>query len=373
MKRDYYEVLEIAREASDDEIKKAYRKLAIKLHPDRNPDDPQAEEQFKEATEAYAVLSDRDKRRRYDRLGHAAFEGSSGGPGGFEQVDFSTVTELLEGLLGDVLSGRRSRKSRAARDVEQDLEITFEEAALGTEKSISISRPAPCRSCNATGVRAGSKIRPCAVCAGRGQIKQQRGFFASMRPCEQCRGTGHQLDDPCPECSGTGSVVVQEEFVVRLPAGVADGAVRTVRGAGEHSGNDSGDLHLHIRVQTHALFDRDGADVKLTMPISFPQAVLGSTLDVPTLYGKVTMRLPSGTPSGKMFRLRGKGIDVLGGYGKGDQLVRVVIEVPEQVTPRQRRLLEELSTEMNAETQPKQRSFMEKIRSLFEQNTSRPG
>lgn len=361
-KRDYYVILEVSRTASGDEIKQAYRALAMKYHPDRNPGNPAAEDSFKEASEAYAVLSDADKRAQYDRYGHAAFE--SGGPG-FDPSDFGAVTDILEGLFGEVFSAGR-RKRRAGRDLTYDLEISFAEAALGVEKTIEVSRPADCTTCGGSGAKAGTPIHNCNVCQGRGDVKYQRGFFSAARPCHACEGTGKKIPSPCEACKGTGARMRPESMSVKIPAGVRDGAVRTVRGAGESSPGGNGDLHINIKVKEHALFEREGADILISVPISFPQAVLGASIDVPTLDGKVVMKIPPGTQSGKVFRLRGKGIPVYGGYGKGDQLVTVVVEVPQQISRKQRRLITELAHEIDDDAHSEQASFLRKLRGLFE-------
>ena len=361
-KRDYYVILEVSRTASSDEIKQAYRALAMKYHPDRNPDDPAAEDSFKEASEAYAVLCDPDKRQQYDRYGHGAFD--SGGPG-FEPGDFGAVSDILEGLFGDVFSGSR-RKRRSGRDLNYDLEISFIEAALGVDKKIEVNRPAACTTCDGSGAKPGTPVHKCNVCQGRAQVKYQRGLFAAARPCHACRGTGKKIPTPCEACKGTGSKMRAESMSVKIPAGVKDGAVRTVRGAGEASTDGNGDLHINIKVTDHTLFHRDGADILVSIPISFPQAVLGASIDIPTLDGKVLMKVPPGTQSGKVFRLRGKGIPVYGGYGKGDQLVTVVVEVPQEISRRQRKLISELAQEIGDETHPQQASFLKKLRGLFD-------
>lgn len=359
-KRDYYEVLEVARSADGDELKRAYRRAAIKYHPDRNPDDPRAEDLFKEATEAYAVLSDPQKRSRYDRFGHSAF----GAGEDFDAVDFGAVSELFEGLFGEVFGRGRSR-SRSGRDLKYDLELSFEEAALGVEKTIEVNRPTLCATCGGSGAKPGTNPASCPACRGAGEVKYQRGFFTAARPCPTCRGTGHKITDPCAACRGEGVVTKPESLQVRIPAGVEDGSVRTVRGAGEQKPGGNGDLHIHVTVRAHPLFTREGSNLVCTVPVSFPQAVMGADLEVPTLEGKVRMKLPEGTPSGKVFRLRGKGLPTLGGAGKGDQLVKVVIEVPGKINREQRRLLEQLAAEMGTDTHPEQRGFLEKLKSLF--------
>lgn len=361
-KRDYYEVLGIERTADAETIKRAYKRLAIEHHPDRNPDDPSAEEKFKEASEAYSVLSDAEKRARYDRGGHSAF-GGAGGPG-FEQVDLGSMAEILEGLLGDMFGGRRRRKG--GRDLTYDLEIDFVEAALGCEKTIEVRRPTLCDDCKGTGAAPGTTPKDCGACRGRGTVRAQRGFFSATRPCPTCSGSGKRIETPCEGCDGAGVAPKSEELVVRIPAGVEDKSVRTLRGAGEQAAAGSGDLHVYVHIEPHPLFAREGADILCTVPVSFPQAVIGAQLEVPTLEGKVNMKLPPSTQSGKIFRLRGKGIPVFGGAGKGDQLVKVLVEVPEKISRKQRRLIEELAEEMGIDTHPQQKGFLEKLKALFD-------
>ena len=364
-KRDYYEVLGVAREASADELKKAYRDLARRYHPDKNPDDAEAEERFKEASEAFRVLSDPEQRKRYDRFGHQAFERGGSSPG-FDPSDFSGgFGEILEGIFGDVLGRARGRK-RSGRDLQIDVSVTFEEAALGADKTVTVTRPQPCDRCSGSGGEPGTTVRSCPTCDGRGEVRFQRGIFAATRTCATCGGTGKKPEVPCTKCRATGLVEGQHELSVRIPAGVEDGAVRSVRGAGEVGPGGPGDLHLTIRVEPHPLFERRGVDVLCTVPITFPQAVLGATLDIPTLEGKVQMKLPPGTQSGKSFRLRGKGITAYGGVGKGDQLVTVMVEVPEKITREQRRLIEALAAEMGTDTLPQRASFLDKLKGLFD-------
>ncbi|MBN8612033.1 MAG: molecular chaperone DnaJ [Deltaproteobacteria bacterium] len=362
-KRDYYDVLGVPRTATQDEIKQAYRNLAKQLHPDKNPDDPQAEERFKEASEAYNVLFDADKRRQYDRFGHA----TAGGPG-FERVDFRSVGDMLEGLVGEVFGQGATRRARQGQDLEVELAVSFEEAALGAEKTLTVERLRDCGTCSGSGAAPGTRVERCSACAGTGEVRFQRGFFSASRPCSSCGGTGKKVESPCPTCKGRTAVPAQEEVLVRIPPGVEHGALRSMRGGGERGRNNGppGDLHVRIVVKEHPLFSREGADVKVTVPISFPEAVLGTQVDVPTLEGKVKMKIPSGTQSGKMFRLRGKGIEVLGGAGKGDELVTVLVEVPQEITAKQRKLIEELAAEFGEEVHPQQKSFFEKLRGLFE-------
>ncbi len=363
-KRDYYEVLGVERSASADELKRAYKQLAIKFHPDRNPDDKQAEEEFKRVSEAYAALSDPDKRRRYDQLGHAAFDPNRGGTG-FDAADFAGIGEILEGFLDDMF-GRRGGASRLPKDLRYNLDISFEEAALGTERLIEYERSELCTQCKGARAEPGVPIPECPACRGRGEVRFQRGFFATSRPCFSCEGSGVRAEARCKLCEGKGSVPQKQTLRVKIPAGVENGAVRTLSGMGEETPAGNGDLHVHVSIKAHPLFTREGADILCEVPVSFPQAALGATLEVPTLEGKVSMRLPPGTQSGRVFRLRGKGLPVFGGYGKGDELVKVTVEVPEKLTPRQRELLEELSHEMGAGTHPQQQTFLDKLRGLFE-------
>jgi molecular chaperone DnaJ len=359
-KRDYYEVLGVERAVNDGELKAAYRKLAIKYHPDRNPDNPSAEDQFKEVTEAYAVLSDGDKRRRYDHIGHNAFNGDNGGA-----PDLSSIGDILEGFFEDVF-GRRGAAG-APKDLRYNLEVTFEEAASGVERKIEYERRELCDRCAGERSEPGVQAPECPACRGRGAVRYQRGFFVASRPCSTCEGTGVRAEARCGRCRGSGGVPRFQALSVKVPAGVEDGAVRTVRGAGEQTPSGSGDLHVHISVKPHPLFVREGADLLCEVPVSFPQAALGATIDVPTLEGKVTMRLPPGTQSGKVFRLRGKGFPIFGGYGKGDQLVTVCVEVPQALSAHQRALLEELAESMDSEpTLPKRQGFLDKLKQLFD-------
>lgn len=358
--RDYYEVLGVGHQTSPEEIKRAYKRLAIEFHPDRNPDNPEAEAKFKEVSVAYSVLSDADKRARYDRLGHQAFSQ----PGnGFETPDLGAVADLFEGLFGDVF---RRKRGRSARDLSYSLGITFEESASGCEKDIEITRPMPCEACEGSGAASPDAVRTCETCGGRGQVRSQRGIFSAQRSCGTCGGSGQQVEIPCNSCDGLGQLEKHETMTVRLPPGVEDRSVRTVRGAGERTRHGSGDLHIQVNVAPHPLFSRHGADVLVSIPVTFPQAVLGAKIEVPTLSGKVHMTLPEGTPSSKVFRLRGKGFPAFGGVGKGDQLVTVTVEVPAKVNRQQRKLLEQLAEEMGTDTLPERHTFLSKLRELFD-------
>ena len=362
-KRDYYDVLEVARDASDTEIKKAFRRLALQYHPDKNPDDDGAEERFKEANEAYAILSDPDKRAAYDRFGHSAFGAPGGGPGA---AGFTTVSEVLDNFL-DLLG--RKRKQAAGRDLRYTLEVSFEEAAFGAEKAIQFPTRKECDVCGGSGARGAAGARPCQMCGGRGEVRVRQGLFMLPRSCSACGGSGKVVIDPCARCEGSGLLRVEREFVVKIPSGTADGDVRRVAREGEpgRAGGTPGDLHVVVRVKTHPLFERHGFDVICDIPVSFPQAALGAQVDVPTLDGKVKMRIPEGTQSGKTFRLRGKGIPKGEGKGRGDQHVKVTVETPTNLTSRQRALLEELAAETGeAIGYPRKKNFLDKVRELFD-------
>jgi molecular chaperone DnaJ len=362
-KRDYYELLGVERNCGGDDLKRAYRQLAIKFHPDKNPDDREAEESFKRVSEAYAVLSDPDKRRRYDQLGHAAFDPAHGGTA-FDPSDFSAIGQIVEGFLDDMF-GRRGGGNREPKDLRYNLDVSFEEAALGTERVIEYDRQELCDRCQGSRAEPGAGMPECPACRGRGEVRFQRGLFATSRPCVSCEGSGVRKEARCTKCHGQGNTPTRQTLRVKIPPGVEDGAVRTISGMGEQLPAGSSDLHVNVHVLDHPLFKREGADVLCDVPISFPQAALGANLDVPTLEGKVKMRLPPGTQPGRVFRLRGKGLPVFGGYGKGDELVKVVVEVPASLTDRQRELLEELSKEMGAGTHPQQQTFLDKLRGLF--------
>src|SRR5690242_12397414 len=302
-KRDYYEVLGVSRTAGDEELKKAYRRLAIQFHPDRNPGDKEAEERFKEINEAYQVLSDPEKRSQYDRFGHAAFQGPQG-PGGFGGFDFSQgFEEVFSDIFGDFFGtgrGRSRSRSRRGEDLRYDLEVEFEEAAKGTEKSIKFQRLTQCDACHGTRAKGGStSVRTCPNCRGSGQVRTQQGFFSIATTCSQCRGEGAIITDPCVKCQGQGRLRKQETLSVRIPAGVDNGSRLKLRGEGEAgwAGGPGGDLYVVIHVKEHPLFVRQDNDIIVEVPISFPQAALGGEVEVPTLEGKVKLKIPGGTQS----------------------------------------------------------------------------
>ena len=366
MKRDYYEVLGVSRNASDEELKKAYRKLALKFHPDRNPDDRQAEERFKEISEAYSVLCDANRRAQYDRFGHAAFE--QGGGAGF---DFAAGFEdILGDLFGDFFgTGRQRGRGRARRgqDLQYRLEVSFEEAAAGCEKTLSVPRLSVCRTCNGSGAKSGSTPTTCPHCRGSGQLRFQQGFFSIAKTCGHCNGQGTIIANPCPACDGSGAERRVHTLTVKIPAGVDSGSRLKLRGEGEAGGGGGspGDLYVLIQVLDHPLFTRDGADVICDVPVSITQAALGTEIDVPTLTGSAKVKVPAGTQSGQTFRLKGKGIPDLAGYGRGDELVRIVVETPRKLSARQRELLQEFARLSGEEAHPLSKSFLDKVKSML--------
>jgi len=370
-KRDYYEVLGVSRDADEAELKKAYRKLALQFHPDRNPDDPAAEERFKQVSEAYAVLSDPQKRQAYDRFGHAGL----GGPGGAgpDFGDLGGFTDLFKDLFGELFGGagraggrRRGRGQRGA-DLRYNLEIELAQVVSGHEASISIPKMRPCKTCEGSGLRPGTQPERCARCRGTGQLVFQQGFFRISRPCDVCGGEGEVVRDRCADCRGQGRIEGQQTINVRVPPGVDDGARLRLSGEGEAgvSGGPPGDLYVVISVKEHPLFERDGADLHCEVPVPFVKAALGSEIEVPTLDGKVTMRIVEGTQSGTTLRLRGKGVPTLRSKERGDQLVRIFVEVPVKLTDRQRELLENFAAESGTEVSPASKGFVDKLRDLF--------
>ncbi len=368
-KRDYYDVLGVARSATDEELKKSYRRLALQFHPDRNPDEPEAEEKFKEASEAYAVLTDPEKRRAYDRFG---FEGvGAGGPGGFPGGDFAAFGDLFNDLFGDLFGartgGRRQGRGQRGADLRYTHDIQLSDVLNGVETSISIPRMLRCEPCTGSGARPGTQPETCARCGGSGQAIFQQGLFRISRPCEACRGEGRVVRDPCKSCRGTGRVEGERSIKVRIPPGVEDGMRLRVGGEGEAgiAGGPPGDLYVVMRLAPHPLFVREATDLICDVPIPFVQAALGAEIEVPTLEGKLVLRVAEGTQSGKILRLRGKGLPSLSGGPRGDQLVRLFVEVPSQLTARQREVLEKFAAETSTEVSPVTKGFLDKLRDLF--------
>jgi molecular chaperone DnaJ len=341
-RRDYYEILGVATSASDDEIKKNYRKLAMQFHPDRNPGNKEAEEKFKEAAEAYEVLSDPEKRDIYRRYGH---EGLSGvgyrGFSGFEDI-FSNFGDIFGDVFGFNTGRSRSRTgARAGADLRYDLQISFMDAALGSTTEINMHKQTLCSVCRGTGCAPGTSPQACSLCQGRGQVTQSSGFFSISSTCPQCRGQGGIITTPCPECSGGGKVRVEKTVQLKIPAGVETGSRLRLRGEGEEGehGGPNGDLYVFIEVEKHEVFERNGTDVYSRVPITFVQAALGGTVEAPTLTGIEKLKIPRGTQPGRIFRLKGKGIAHLRGYGHGDHLIETVVTVPTNLTKKQEELL----------------------------------
>jgi molecular chaperone DnaJ len=355
-KRDYYEVLGVTRTATDVEIKSAYRKLALQFHPDRNPGDKAAEESFKEAAEAYAVLADTDKRHMYDRFGHAGLGGAA--TGGFDPNVFTGFEDILGGLgdifgIGEMFGGQRRRGGpQRGADLRYDLEISFDESAKGVETTIQIPRNETCDTCKGSGAAAGSKPTTCPQCHGRGQLRYQQGFFTVARTCGQCRGTGSIISSPCATCRGSGRVQHQRKLTVKIPAGIATGQRLRLTGEGEAGagGGPSGDLYVVVVVQEHPFFHREGNDLYCEIPLNYPTVALGGEITIPTIEGEHTFKIPEGTNSGETFRLRGRGMPDVSGRGRGDLLVTVKVVTPKRATRDQRKLLEQLG-----ETLPKEK------------------
>src|SRR5277367_3870167 len=373
-KVDYYEVLSVSRDASDQELKTSYRKLAMQYHPDRNPDDPSAEGKFKECSEAYQVLSDPEKRAAYDRYGHAAFQGGNGGAGGPFGGGFGNAQDLGD-IFGDLFgemfnmggSGRQASRVQRGRDLRYDLTLEFEEAVFGKEKEITIRRMETCTDCKGSGAAKGKAPVTCTQCGGRGQQRFQQGFFSVARTCSVCGGTGTLIVDPCTTCKGETRVQTEHTIMVKVPAGVEQDTRIRYSGEGESGkfAGPAGDLYVVWNVKSHKFFERDGDDLHCVMPISFPQAALGTELEIETLEGKETIKVPEGVQSGKEFRLRGKGVPHLNERGKGDLIVEVRVSTPTRLTKPQRELMKQLSETMVVENEPHSRGLFDKMKDIF--------
>ncbi|MBQ9679133.1 MAG: molecular chaperone DnaJ [Ruminococcus sp.] len=373
-KRDYYEVLGVNKGASDDEIKKAYRQAAKKYHPDLHPGDKEAEEKFKEVNEAYEVLSDSEKKARYDQFGHAGVDpnfgaGGAGSPFG-QDIDLGDIFSSFFGGFG-----RRNANPNAPRrgsDIETQLYISFEEAAKGCKKTVQYQAVSTCKDCNGTGAQKGTSPKTCTACGGRGQVTiNQRTPFGTVqtsRPCDACKGRGKIVDTPCHTCNGRGQVRRKKSVEINIPAGINDEQVLNVSGHGNSglNGGPAGDLHVYIGIRPHPIFERRGDDVWCDLPITFAQAALGATVTVPTLDGKASYDIHEGTQPGDVFKLKGKGVQHLGGRGRGDQFVRVVIEVPKNLSGKQKELIRELDAATGDKNYQKRKGFMDKLKDLFE-------
>jgi len=375
-KRDYYEVLGVGRDATEAQLKSAYRKLAVKYHPDKNPGNAQAEERFKEAAEAYAVLCDPNKRAAYDRYGHAGVSGV--GAGGFDPSTFAGFEDIFGSLgdlfgFGDMFGGRRRRGGpQRGADLRYDLEISFEESYTGAETTIQIPREETCETCKGSGAAPGSSPETCSHCRGTGQLRFQQGFLTVARPCPTCRGTGKVIARPCQACRGAGRVGRERKLTAKIPAGIATGQRLRLYGEGEHgtAGGPSGDLYVVVHVQEHSFFHREGDDLYCEMPIPFPTLALGGDVRVPLVNGEDVVKVPAGTPAGARFKLRGKGVPNVSGRGHGDLYVIARVAVPKKLTKEQRRLLEELAKTMppevvDADGDGTEKPFFEKVKDIF--------
>jgi len=366
-KRDYYEVLGVAKDSSEKDIKKAYRRVAMKFHPDRNPDDEDAADKFKEASEAYEVLSDAQKRNAYDQYGHDAVSGNAGGGGN------GNFGDIFGDVFGDIFGGGgggRSRGPARGSDLRYNLDVDLEQAVKGTEVKIRIPSLVGCKPCNGSGAKKGSSPVSCTTCGGVGQVRMQQGFFSVQQTCPNCRGKGKMISDPCTSCRGQGRVEETKTLSVKVPPGVDTGDRIRLGGEGEAGpdGGPSGDLFVQINVRDHAIFERDGKHLYCEVPISIIDASLGGELEVPTLEGRVKLKIPEETQTGKLFRLRGKGVSPVRGGSTGDLLCRVAVETPANLTKHQRELLKELkeSFEKEGNQSPKKASWFEGVKSFFD-------
>jgi molecular chaperone DnaJ len=372
-KRDYYEILSVTRTATEQEIKSAYRKLAMQYHPDRNPGNSQAEEKFKECTEAYGVLMDTEKRARYDQYGHAGLNGGSGFSG-FDPANFADFSDIFGDIFSDFFGvnvggggGRRGRAQRGG-DARGDITLTFEEAAFGKKTEVKVRRYETCEQCHGSGSAGTKGPTTCGTCAGRGQVRYQQGLFSIARTCPACQGAGRVISDPCTKCKGESRIMREHTIDVSVPAGVEDGTRIRYQEQGDAgaNGGPAGDLYVILKVKPHAFFEREGKDLHCSVPISFTQAALGAEIIVPLLDGgEHKLKMPEGTQSGTTFRIRGKGVPALQSSGKGDLYVHVRIQTPGKLSKRQRELLVELGGTFEIENKPEPRSLLEKMKDIF--------
>lgn len=368
-KRDYYEILGVAKGVSEADLKKAYRRVAMKYHPDRNPDDKDAEEKFKEASEAYEVLSDENKRAAYDQYGHAGLEGAGGMGGGFGGGGFSDIFgDVFGDIFGGGGGGRRGGPARGS-DLRYTLELSLEDAVKGTSVKIKVPTLVSCKTCDGSGAKPGTKPATCTTCGGHGQVRMQQGFFSVQQTCPTCRGKGKIITDPCKDCHGHGRVEETKTLSVKVPPGVDNGDRIRLAGEGEAGaeGGPSGDLYVQISVKEHEFFQRDGKNLYCEVPIGLVEACLGGEIEVPTLNGRVKLKIPEETQTGKLFRLRGKGVAPVRGGAAGDLLCRVIVETPVNLTSKQKDLLRQLQEDMTGTTthSPKQSSWFEGMKNFF--------
>lgn len=376
-KKDFYDILGVQKNATDEELKKAYRKLAMKHHPDRNPGNAESEKKFKEAKEAYEMLSDADKRAAYDRYGHAGVDpnmGGAGGGGGFNGGGFSDFSDAFGDIFGDIFGGGRSSGGQAAMyrgsDLKYNMDLTLEQAARGMQTQIRVPSWDNCGTCSGSGAKKGTKPETCGTCGGNGVVRMTQGFFSVQQTCPKCRGTGKTIANPCSDCDGLGKKKTTKTLEVNIPAGIDDGMRIRLTGKGEPgtNGGPAGDLYVEVHLKDHAVFKRDGDDLHCEMPVSFARAALGGTIEVPTLGSKATFDIPEGTQTGKTFRLRGKGIKGVRGNYPGDLFCHIVVETPVSLSSRQREILEELEVsckENSGRHSPRTKSWMEKVKDFF--------
>ncbi|MEQ6886571.1 molecular chaperone DnaJ [Salicola sp. Rm-C-2C1-2] len=371
-KRDYYEILGISQSADDKEIKKAYRKLAMKYHPDRNPDDEDAEARFKEASEAYEVLGDPEKKAAYDQFGHAGVDGSAGGGGGFGGGGGASFSDIFGDVFGDIFGGGRGRGGRGA-DLRYTLELDLEDAVSGKDVKIEIPSATECSSCKGSGAEPGTRPETCGTCRGMGQVRMQQGFFSVQQTCPNCRGAGQIVKNPCKACRGEGFVEEEKTLSVKVPPGVDTGDRIRLSGEGEPGmhGGGPGDLYVQMAVKEHPIFDRDGRNLHCDVPISITDAALGGELEVPTLDGRVKLKIPAESQSGKTFRLRGKGVTPVRGGAPGDLLCRIVVETPVNLTKKQKELLREFESTLQEDSDgkqhgPRKSSWFEGVKNFFD-------
>ena len=371
-KKDYYEVLGLGREAGEADIKAAYRKLALKHHPDRNPDDPQAEDKFKEASEAYSVLSDAQKRAAYDRYGHAGLQGAGGQPG-FNPAAFTDFGDILGDFFGfsDIFggggAGRRRSRAQRGEDVRYDLELSFEEAVFGMTADIQVPRMERCERCNGAGAEPGTGASTCPTCHGRGEVLYQQSFLSIRRTCSTCNGSGQILRNPCSLCRGHGYRQVQRKLKITIPPGVDESTRIRLANEGQPgvNGGPAGDLYVFLKVREHAFFERREQDLHCTIPVNIAQAALGAEIEVPTLDQPYRLKIPEGTPSGAQFRLRNKGVPVVNGSGHGDLFVHIEVRTPARLSREQRKLLDQLRDTLAADNAPAEKGLFEKVKNYF--------